>query len=59
MFGLGLWELLLIGILIFVFFGYSRLPDVGRSLGDMVSKFKKAKEEEPPKLPPTDEPPKT
>jgi sec-independent protein translocase protein TatA len=55
MFGLGFWEILLIAILILLFFGTSRLPEIGRSVGTMVGKFKRASRAEPE--PPAVEPP--
>jgi sec-independent protein translocase protein TatA len=52
MFGLGMWEILLIAVLIFIFFGSSRLPELGTGLGKLVGKLRSAsasKEElEPP-----------
>jgi sec-independent protein translocase protein TatA len=42
MFGLGVWEILLIAILILVFFGSSRLPEIGTGLGKLVGKIRGA-----------------
>ena len=39
---LGLTELLLIGAVLLLFFGPSRLPQLGRSLGQGLGEFKKA-----------------
>jgi len=40
-FGLGLQELLLLGLLLFLLFGARKLPDLGRSLGKGLVEFKK------------------
>ena len=39
---LGLTEILLIGGVLLIFFGPSRLPDLGKSLGRGIQEFKKA-----------------
>lgn len=41
MFGLGLGELLVVGLLVLLFFGGNRLPKLGASLGQSISNFKK------------------
>ncbi len=41
MFGLGYQELLLILVIVLIFFGAQRLPDLARSLGSSVKEFKK------------------
>ena len=33
MFGLGPWELIVIGLLLFVVFGAKRIPEIGKGLG--------------------------
>jgi len=38
---LGMGELIVIGIVVLLVFGASRLPEVGRSLGDAVNQFKR------------------
>ncbi len=45
MFGLGIPELLIIGIIALVVFGPKRLPDLGRSVGRAMNEFKKASQE--------------
>lgn len=42
---LGLTEMLLIGILLLIFFGPQKLPELGRSLGKGIQEFKKASRE--------------
>jgi sec-independent protein translocase protein TatA len=40
---LGIKELLIIGVALVVFFGPSKLPELGKSLGQGIREFKKAK----------------
>ena len=42
---LGLTEILLIGVVLLLFFGPSRLPELGKSLGKGIQEFKKASRE--------------
>ena len=42
---LGFSELLLIGVILLLFFGPSRLPELGKSLGKGFQEFKKATRE--------------
>jgi len=49
MFGLGVPELMVILIIALVVFGPSKLPSLGKSLGEAIRGFKKGLEEEPPK----------
>ena len=42
---LGMMEILLIGIALLIFFGPSRLPELGKSLGKGIQEFKKASRE--------------
>ena len=42
MMGLGVTELLIILVIIVVLFGASRLPQIGRGLGEGISNFKKS-----------------
>jgi sec-independent protein translocase protein TatA len=42
---LGFKEMLLIGVGLLLFFGPSKLPDLGKSLGKGIQEFKKAKKE--------------
>ncbi len=40
MFGLGIGELLVVGLLVLLFFGGNRLPKLGSSLGMAINNFK-------------------
>mgnify|MGYP006283461049 CR=1 FL=1 len=58
MFGLGIWELLLILLIVLLFFGAKRLPEIGSSLGEGIREFKDSidgmDEEERDEIPPGD-----
>ncbi|GBE31867.1 sec-independent protein translocase protein TatA [bacterium BMS3Bbin05] len=45
MFGLGIQELVIILIIVVVLFGASRLPEIGRGVGQAIKNFKKATSE--------------
>ena len=42
MFGLGIWELIIILSIVVMLFGAKRLPMIGEGLGSMITDFKKA-----------------
>ena len=42
---LGFTEILLIGIALLIFFGPSKLPELGKALGKGIQEFKKASKE--------------
>ena len=48
MFGLGAQELMLILLIALVLFGGSKIPDLGRSLGQAIREFKKGVESSDP-----------
>lgn len=45
MFGLGVWELGLILLVVMFFFGAKRIPVIGRGLGQGIRNFKRALKE--------------
>ena len=45
MFGLGMQELLIVLIIVIVLFGASRLPQIGKGIGEAIRNFKKATNE--------------
>ena len=45
MFGLGFPELILIFVIVIVIFGTSRIPELGKGLGEGIRNFKKAMKE--------------
>jgi sec-independent protein translocase protein TatA len=47
MFGLGFPEMLLIFVIIVLIFGTSRLPELGRGIGEGIRNFKKSVKDEP------------
>ncbi len=55
MFGLGVWELLLILVIVLVLFGAGRLPQLGAGIGKGIKNFKKSlKGEDEIDITPTD-----
>ena len=42
MFGIGFQEMLIILVVVLIFFGPKRLPDLAKSLGKGIAEFKKA-----------------
>jgi TatA/E family protein of Tat protein translocase len=42
---LGFGEMLLIGVALLIFFGPSKLPELGKALGKGIQEFKKASKE--------------
>ena len=47
MFGMGLPEMMIVLIIALVFFGPSKLPSLGKSLGEAIRGFKKGVAEDP------------
>ena len=42
MFGLGVWELVVILVMVVIVFGVGKLPELGTGLGEGIKNFKKA-----------------
>ena len=40
MFGFGVWEIILVVGVVFLFFGAKRLPQIGKGLGEGIRNFK-------------------
>jgi sec-independent protein translocase protein TatA len=47
MFGLGATELIIILVIVIVLFGGSRLPEIGKGIGEAIKNFKKSTSEDP------------
>jgi sec-independent protein translocase protein TatA len=45
MFGLGMQELIVVLIIVLVLFGATRLPEIGKGIGQAIRNFKKATSE--------------
>jgi sec-independent protein translocase protein TatA len=45
MFGLGMWELLVILLIVLIIFGAGKLPGIGAGLGKGIANFKQATKE--------------
>ncbi len=42
MFGLGIWELVIILVIVLIIFGAGKLPQIGEGLGKAISGFKRS-----------------
>jgi len=47
MFGLGATELIIILVIVIILFGASRLPEIGKGIGEAIKNFKKSTSEKP------------
>jgi sec-independent protein translocase protein TatA len=47
MFGLGATELIIILVIVVILFGATRLPEIGRGIGEAIKNFKKSTSEKP------------
>ena len=55
MFGLGIWELIVILGIVVILFGAKRLPMIGEGLGGLITNFKKASKRDEPENSPIQE----
>lgn len=55
MFGFGMPEIVIIGVILLVIFGPGKLPQLGASLGGAIRNFRKAANEEPKSINPADD----
>jgi sec-independent protein translocase protein TatA len=46
MFGLGIWELVIILVIVVLLFGARRLPEIGSGIGEGIRNFKKSMKED-------------
>lgn len=46
MFGLGTTELIVILVIVVILFGASRLPEIGKGIGEAIKNFKKSTEKD-------------
>ena len=51
MFGLGIWEIGLIILVLLLFFGAKRIPQIGKGLGEGIRNFKGSIKDDAGKLP--------
>jgi sec-independent protein translocase protein TatA len=47
MFGLGATELIIILVIVIILFGGSKLPEIGRGIGEAIKNFKKSTSDTP------------
>jgi len=47
MFGLGVTELIIVLVIVVIVFGASKLPEIGKGVGEAIKNFKKSTSESP------------
>ena len=47
MFGMGVTELMIILVIVVIFFGASKLPEIGKGVGEAITNFKKSTSDSP------------
>ena len=50
MFGMGVTELIIVLVIVIVLFGASKLPEIGRGVGEAIKNFKKSTSDESPEI---------
>jgi sec-independent protein translocase protein TatA len=55
MFGIGMPEFIVIGIIVFIIFGAGKLPEIGGGLGQAIKNFKDASKNPPEKITSSDD----
>lgn len=51
MFGLGIWEITLVILVVLLFFGAKRIPQIGKGLGEGIRNFKGGLKDDTGQLP--------
>ena len=47
MFGMGVTELIIVLVIVVIFFGASKLPEIGKGVGEAIINFKKSTSDSP------------
>ena len=47
MFGMGVTELIIVLVIVVIFFGASKLPEIGKGVGEAIMNFKKSTSDSP------------
>jgi len=52
--GFGIWELIIILVIVMMIFGVGRLTEVGGTMGRAIKEFRKSQDDDKDEQPPTD-----